>query len=178
MKLFAPMTLLAAVLIQGTALADGLPIQGAFAVTYAATPNTGGVSYCDPTRTVLPVAVEAHGDGFTSLGALSFFLQKGLSPTGAFHGCLLLTAANGDTLTAVYTAQGTAPNSNNFSAATGTLEFIGGTGRFQGATGNAKFTATFANIYPASSFLFGGTTPLQGMAYYVVEGSVSLRGHD
>jgi hypothetical protein len=178
MKLFVPMTLFAAVLIQGTALADGLPIQGAFAVTYASTPNTSGASYCDPTHTVLPIAVEAHGDGFTSLGALSLFLQKGLSATGVFQGCLTLIAANGDTLTAIYTAQGTAPNSNNFSAATGMLVFTGGTGRFHGATGNAKFTATFANIYPASSFLSGGTAPLQGMAYYVIEGSVSLREND
>jgi hypothetical protein len=104
MKLLVSIALMA---LAGSAVAaaEGMPFQGAFAVAYSGTPNTGGVRYCDPTGTVLPVAVEAHGDGFTSLGGLSFSLQKGLGFDGTLHGCLTLTAPNGDTLTAIYLAR-------------------------------------------------------------------------
>jgi hypothetical protein len=54
----------------------------------------------------------------------------------------------------------------------------GGTGRFKGAAGSAKFTATFANFYPASSFLSGAPAPLQGMAFYLFAGTLSLPDHD
>jgi hypothetical protein len=177
MKLLATIAVLTAA-ISGTALAEGMPIQGAFAVAYSGTPNTGGASYCDRTGTILPIAVEAHGNGSTSLGALSFFLQKGIGFDFTLQGCLTLTAPNGDTLTATYTGQESQPNTSNFSSATGMIVFTGGTGRFKGATGSAKFTATFANFYPASSFLSGTPAPLQGMAFYVVEGSVSFPDRD
>ena len=157
-----------------TARAEEQPIHGAFAVTYAGSPNTGGASYCDPTKTVLPIAVEAHGDGYSSLGPLSFSLLKGIGFDGTLHGCLTLTDPEGENLYATYAGIGSAGNANNFSPATGTLTFTGGTGRFHNATGTAKFTAYFANFYPASSFVFGGTAPIQGMAYYVVAGSVSI----
>jgi hypothetical protein len=153
------------------ALADDVPIKGSFAVTYAATPNTGNVAYCGGTP--LPVAVEAHGDGYSTLGPLGFSLRKTLGG-GLFHGCLTLTAPNGDTLTATYDATGGPPNANNFSSASGTLTFTGGTGRFSGASGSAHFTAVFANFYPLSSFVGGTPAPLQGMAFYLVEGTVSV----
>jgi hypothetical protein len=155
------------------ALADGgEPIKGSFAVAFSGTPNTGNVPYCG--GAALPVAVEAHGDGYTTLGPLSFSLQKG-SSGGLFHGCLTLTATNGDTLTATYDATAGPPNPNHFTAASGTLTFTGGTGRFSGATGSAKFTAVFDAFYPLSSFVGGTPAPLQGMAFYLVEGTVSLR---
>ena len=66
MKLLASIAVMA---IAGSvvAVAEGMPVQGAFAVAYTGTANTGRASYCDPTGTILPIAVEAHGDGFTSL---------------------------------------------------------------------------------------------------------------
>jgi hypothetical protein len=176
MKLLASITVMA--FSSAVAVAQGMPVQGAFAVAYSATQNMGSVSYCDPTGTVLPVAVEAHGDGFTSLGALSFSLHKGLGFDGTLRGCLTLTAPNGDTLTGVYTGRSDATNSNNFSPAAGMIAFTGGTGRFKGVTGSAKFTATFANFYPGSSFLSGAPAPLQGMAFYVFEGTLSPSHHD
>ena len=156
-------------------LAYDVPIQASFAVAFSATPNTGNVAYCAGTSG--PIAIEAHGDGFSSLGALAFSLQK--TQAGAlFHGCVTLTTPNGDTLTATYDAAGSAPpNANHFALATGTLTFTGGTGRFTGASGMATFTAVFDSFYPGSSFASGtGTAPLQGVAFYVVQGSLSISG--
>ena len=156
-----------------TVLAYDVPFQASFAVAFSGTPNTDSEGYCGGTAG--PVAIEAHGDGFSNIGALAFSLQK--TQSGAlFHGCLTLTSPDGDTLTAIYDAQGTAPpNANHFSPATGSLTFTGGTGRFNDASGTAKFTAVFDQFYPASSFAGGtGTAPLQGMAFYVVQGKISI----
>jgi hypothetical protein len=164
-------------LVPQTVLAYDVPFQASFAVAFSGTPNTDNVAYCGGTAG--PIGIEAHGDGFSTLGALTFSLQKTQSGP-LFHGCLTLTAPNGDTLTATYDAAGSAPpNANHFSPATGTLTFTGGTGRFHGASGSATFTAVFDQFYPASSFAGGtGTAPLQGMAFYVVQGKMSINGGD
>jgi hypothetical protein len=158
-----------------TTLAYDVPIQGSFAVAFTATSNTSDVAYCGGTPG--PIVIEAHGDGFSTLGALAFSLHK--TQAGAlFHGCVTLTSATGDTLTGTYDATGSAPpNPNHFAPAAGTLTFTGGTGRFTGAIGKATFTAVFDSFYPELSFASGtGTTPLQGMAFYVVEGNLSISG--
>jgi hypothetical protein len=145
---------------------DGKPFKASFAVAFASTPNTGTppVTYCGGAP--LLSVVEAHGDGFSTLGPLGFSLQK-TAGGGLFHGCLTLTAPNGDTLTATYDAAAVAPtNTNHFTPASGTLAFTGGTGRYSGASGTAHFTAVFAGFYP-----FLGA-PVQGMAFYLVEGAV------
>ena len=177
MKLLASIALMT---LAGSVVArsEGMPVQGAFAVAYTGTANTAGASYCDPTGTILPIAVEAHGDGFTSLGGLSFSLQKGIGLDGTLHGCLTLTAPNGDILTAVYKGTQGGMNSNNFAPATGMLVFTGGTGGFKGATGSAKFTATFATFYPELTILAGASEPVQGIAFYVFEGTLSFPAHD
>jgi hypothetical protein len=156
-----------------TVLAYDVPIHASFAVAFSGTPNTDNVAYCGGTPG--PTAIEAHGDGFSTLGALAFSLQK-TQAGPLFHGCVTLTTPNGDTLTATYDAEGTAPpNANHFSPATGTLTFTGGTGRFTGASGSATFTAVFDAFYPGSSFASGtGTAPLQGMAFYIVQGRISF----
>ena len=153
--------------------AHDVPIYASFAVAFAGSPNVDNVSYCGGTAD--PTVIEAHGNGFSTVGPLAFSLQK--TQAGAvFHGCLILTTPNGDTLSATYDAKGTAaPNANHFSPATGTLTFTGGTGVFTGASGSATFTAIFNTFYPASSFVSGtGTAPVQGMAFYVVQGTVSM----
>jgi len=145
-------------------------LNGSFAVAYSITPNTGGLSYCD--GPALPFAIEAHGNGFTFVGPLSFTLVK-TGGGGAFHGCLTLTAPNGDILQATYAGAGIPPNQNNFAFADGTLVFTGGTGRFRNARGNGTWTAVFDNFYVASSILGGGpAVPLQGMAFYEIEGKI------
>ena len=156
-------------------LAEGkVPIEASFAVAFSSTPNTGNVAYCGGTP--LANAVEAHGDGFSTLGALGFSLQK-TGGGGLFHGCLTLTAPDGDTLTATYDAVAGAGNANNFVPATGTLTFTGGTGRFRGASGSATFTAVFDRFYPAIAG-GSGTVPVQGMAFYLVRGKLSISSGD
>ena len=159
------------------AMAAEIAIQGAFATAYTASANTGGASYCDPTNTILPIAVESHGEGFMSLGAVLFTLQKGVTFNGPEHGCATFTAPNGDTLTAVYTGTGGTFDSNNFAPAAGKLVFTGGTGRFKGATGTAKFTATVTIFYPGITFLAGTSAPAQGMAFHVIDGMLSPPDH-
>jgi hypothetical protein len=158
------------------ALADGdvSILKGAFTVAAAATPNTGGVTFCGGRP--LELVGEGHGAGYSTLGGFSVLLQKTLDPgpQGAMHGCLVLTAPDGDTLSAIYDGIEGAPNANNFIAAAGTLAFTGGSGRFEGATGNAKFTAIFDTVYPESSFVGGTSAPLHVMAFYSVDGTVHL----
>jgi len=154
---------------------EGERIRATFTVTYAGIPNTAGASFCGGAP--LALNVEAHGAGSSNFGPLSFSLHKTVDPaTGAAHGCLQLTGANGDTLEAIYDLKLGAPNDHQFALGTdGTLTFTGGTGRFQGASGDAALAAVFANFYPASSFLGGNSNPLQGVAVYTVDGTLSVQ---
>jgi hypothetical protein len=138
---------------------EGLPVRATFAVTAMATPNTSKTTYCG--GPVLDTAVEGHGNGFSAtIGALTFSLQKAVDSSGPnMHGCLTLTASNGDTLNAVYDGTEGPPNANGFIVnAKGTLTFTGGTGRFKGIMGTAHFTAVF----------FAGAFP-QIAAYYSID---------
>ena len=151
---------------------DGRPFHGSFAVTFGTTLNTGAESFCG--GPVLARVIEAHGNGSSTVGNMTFNLIKG-SGGGVVHGCLTLTAANGDVLEATYIiGGGTAPNVRGFAPAFGTLTFTGGTGRFKNATGSASFTSMNIVFYVASSFAGGGpaTAPVQGMAYYEIEGTI------
>ena len=163
------------VLTAGVASAQpGIPISATFNVAFTASPNTGGTTYCGGTP--LAAIVEAHGVG-TSLTVPMFIqVNKTLTPGGAMHGCVTLTMANGDTLNATYEGTIALPDGNNFSPFSGSLTFTGGTGQFRNATGTATFTAWASFFYPTLSFLGGTSLPVQGTAFYLVQGSVSL-GH-
>ena len=138
-------------------------------------PNTAAVAYCGAPPALANV-VEAHGNGFTTAGPLAFTLIK-TAGGGVFHGCLTLTAPDGDVLQATYAGTGIPPNANKFAFAEGTLEFTGGTGRFKNASGTGTWTGVFDNFYVASSILGGGpAVPLQGMAFYEIQGRIR-RGH-
>jgi hypothetical protein len=51
--------------------------------------------------------------------------------------------------------------------------------RFRDARGSTHFSAVFGVTYPASSFAGGTTTaPLQVMAFYSIEGTMSLQDVD
>lgn len=148
------------------------PFNGSFAVAFSGSPNTTGATYCGgPVGTRV---FEVHGTGHTSLGAFSFTLFK-TTGGGLLHGCLTLTAPDGDLLEATYDGSGLAANSNNFSPSSGTLTFTGGTGRFKNATGSATWSAMNDLFYPASSFAGGGpaTAPTQGMAFYMIDGKIN-----
>jgi len=164
-----------AVLVPKGALADeGVPIKGTFTAAASVTPNTEEVTYCG--GPLLGLAVEAHGTGYSTLGPLSFSLRKTIDfSQPAMHGCLILTAPNGDTVDATYDGTEAPPNANNFNTGSGTLTITGGTGRFRDARGSAKFTAVFSGIYAASSFVGGTGAPFQVMAFYSIEGIVLLQ---
>ena len=118
--------------VPGSVLADKQHLQESFAVAFAATPNSAPpVAYCG--EPALDFKVEAHGDGYSTLGALTFFLQKTVGADGAIHGCLTLSTPEGDTLLATYDGKSGPPNANNFATdGRGTLMFSGGTGLFKG----------------------------------------------
>ena len=159
----------------GVASAEGrVPIIATFDVAFTASPNTGGTTYCGGVAQA--AVVEAHGVGTSDLGPMLIQVNKTLTPGGAMHGCVTLTAANGDTLNATYEGTIAVPNPNNFSPFSGSLTFTGGSGQFHNATGTATFTAWASFFYPTISFLGGSALPVQGTAFYLVQGSVSL-GH-
>ena len=87
-----------------------------------------------PTSPVLTAS--ATGEA-THLGFFTRTERLLLNPeTGAFTGSLVFTASNGDKLCARF-AGGFTP----LGTAVGKYRFIGGTGRFEKATGEAAFTA-------------------------------------
>ena len=109
---------------------------------------------------------------------IAFTLYKTISGS-VLHGCLTLTAPNGDTLDATYAGGGMAANAHLFAPSTGTLAFTGGTGRFKNASGSAVWTAQAVVFYVASSWAGGGpaTAPVQGMAFYEMEGTIRGDSH-
>ena len=154
---------------------DGVPFQGAMAVSATVNANTGNAVYCGGAPHSL--AAEAHGNGFTSLGAFTFSFVKTADIPGPMHGCATLTAANGDTLMATYDGTAGVPHGNGFAPATGTLTITGGTGKFLGAKGTLNFTVVFLLEYPGLSFAGGPPAPLAYVsAFYTLEGSLMLRG--
>jgi hypothetical protein len=166
--------LCAAALTPLVALAQpGLQFQGSFSISAEASPNTTGATFCGGPPSNQIVA-QGYGTGFSTLGAFTFTLHKTLNlSTGEYRGCVVLTAADGDTLEATYDL--IQPNStSDFNTASGNLTITGGTGQFSGASGILKTTAVFLNLYPANSFLGGGTAPLQVAAHYVLNGTVSF----
>jgi hypothetical protein len=156
----------------------GVPIRATFSVAYAGTLNTTGASYCGGPG--YQVNVEAHGGGPSTFGPLLFTLHKTVQAAGPLaHGCLQLSTTNGETLNAIYDLDLGAENDHGFAAGSnGKLTFVGGTGRFQGASGTAALGAVFTNIYPASSFVGGTSAPIQGFATYSVNGTVFLPAED
>jgi hypothetical protein len=169
----------AAALVPRRTRADGgLPIRATFSVAYAGTPNTTGASFCGGPG--YEVNVEAHGAGASTLGPMLFTLHKTVQAAGSLaHGCLQLSTPTGDSLNAIYDIDLGAENDHGFGAGSnGTLTFVGGTGRFQGASGAAALGGAFTIIYPASSFIGGTSAPIQGFATYSVDGTVFLPAED
>ena len=72
----------------------------------------------------------------THLGQFTREEHLFLNPDGSFTGTMVFTAANGDELWLDFQGAFTSPTT-----AEGTYTFTGGTGRFEGATGEATFDA-------------------------------------
>jgi hypothetical protein len=145
------------VLMPTSGLAEEYPFQGSITVAFAATQNTSSVSFCG--GPALSYVANAHGVGVSTLGFLSMSLEKTLDAVGPMHGCVTLTALNGDTLSATYDGTESVSDPFGFQFGHGTLTITGGTGRFRGASGEVRFTATFSSI-ETGSYLFEGTVSL------------------
>jgi len=169
-----------AVLCAPTAvLADdhGMPIDGTFAVTLmrpaAPSPVTG--AYCASAG----IPIEAQGIGSVSkLGPLFVTVKKCATVSGlavTYAGTITMTAGNGDTIDATYagTQNNALRDENGFVPFQGTFTIVGGTGRFAGASGTLSFTALAT---PVSTGATAGTSI--GMAYYMVQGTLSPSGRD
>jgi hypothetical protein len=173
----AQLPLCAAVLMPLAAVAQPrFHLQGSFSIAAEASPNKTGATFCGGSPTDEIVA-QGYGTGFSTMGAFTFALHKTLNlSTGEYHGCVVLTDPDGDTLEANYDL--VQPSStSDFNTGRGSLTITGGTGRFSGATGTLKMTAVFLSLYPANSFVGGGAAPLQVAANYIVDGTVSFDRH-
>jgi len=106
---------------------DLVPFKGsATGAVVAVTPDPGGVI----------LTIHASGNA-THLGNYQRIEQLLLNPaTGAVQGTIDFRAANGDHLYVTFVGQFVSPTN-----AVGTYTFVGGTGRFAGATGSAQFDA-------------------------------------
>ena len=115
-------------------------------------------------QTILAAAAVANGAGYSSLGPLSFELQKTLTSPGIMQGCATLKSPNGDALYAALRRNDRWANGEGHASRS-----PDGTGRFLGATGSAKFTSFFVAplsnshnfwrrnppVHPRNGVLFG-----------------------
>jgi len=137
---------------KGAQANEGGPIMGNFTVAFAFITNSNACG-------------EAQGIGGTSnQGTLFLEVQKCLNPAGGlfgtYAGTFTMTAPNGkDSLTGMYSGKNdNAGDAYGFGPFSGKITITGGTGKFEGAQGSARFTAV--------------ASP-NNMAFYSVEGTVS-----
>lgn len=122
-------------LLAGTATAAPTPLKGRFV-------QSGVIA---PSAACQGLANTTSGDGqATHLGRTGWAGTACVSfgPQGIVvrNGQLTLTAANGDQLFATFAASGGPPASDGSFHLDGTFTVVGGTGRFEGATGGGTFT--------------------------------------
>jgi len=106
------------------------------------------------------ILIHLMGDGTaTHAGRYGLVMDLGLDPaTGLAVGQLVLTAADGSTLTATVVGQGTLSNGLFSIAESATI--TGGTGRFAGATGSFDMERTVVEATLVSWGSFDGTISL------------------
>ena len=164
---------------------ENVPINGAFTVQAelitATSACANGDTACTTCVSSAPGAayVDAQGIGDTSAGTVFVYVLKCANPPtpaapfGSYSGTLTTTAPNGkDSLTWAYSGQNdNAGDAYGFGPFSGELTVTGGTGKFDGATGSASFTATGGPFTPGPSANTGMV-----MAFYSVHGNLTLRG--
>jgi hypothetical protein len=166
------------------ALAQNMPINGPFTVTFIGQPadSIPGVSGCTGN-----IWVEAHGIGQTILGPMFFTVTKcynlmNATYAGTFRLCFsdaLCGPNSDDSMSGVY-AGADDPYKGNFPIVFGpfhgTLTVNAGTGRFEGARGTITFTAMSADNIQYNAD--GTPAPVhEGSAYYALRGMLSFRGN-
>ena len=159
------------------------PFKGTLTVQVEAIPTIGGCApgdvSCNTCLSNSNFYIEAQGIGDTSLGTPFVEVLKCLNPTagsfGTYAGTLTTTSPNGkDSLTWAYSGQNdNAGDFYGFGPFSGTLTVTGGTGKFEGASGSATFTAVAGPSSPGPT-----ANSVVGMAFYSVQGKVELREND
>lgn len=162
---------------------EGAPFKGTLTVQVEVIPTIGGCAPGDVNCTTCvgnsSFYVEAQGIGDTSLGTMFGEVLKCFNPTagsfGTYAGTLTTTAPNGkDSLTWAYSGQNdNAGDFYGFGPFSGVLTVMGGTGKFDGASGSATFTAVGGPASPGPN-----ANSVVGMAFYSVHGSLELRDND
>jgi hypothetical protein len=138
---------------------DQVPLNATFATNFSLVPTTTPPDGCHFSVPVTGVGQVSHlGNATTTIQQLVNFCQ--------FQqvGTMTVQGANGDTLTATFTGTSSTIDAQGFLNVDGDIVFTGGSGRFQGASGNAVFHV-FANL---------STFPLQGV--FTFTGSISSPG--
>jgi hypothetical protein len=159
------------------------PFKGTLTVQVEAIPTIAGCAPSDVSCITClgnsSFYIEAQGIGDTSLGTMFGEVLKCLNPTagsfGTYTGTLTTTTPNGkDSLTWAYSAQNdNAGDFYGFGPFSGTLTVTGGTGKFDGASGSATFTAVAGPSSPGPN-----ANSVVGMAFYAVLGSIALRANN
>lgn len=140
---------------------DQVPLQATFGTNFQ---FAAGPDYCHASVPVTGIGQVSH------VGNATVFIEQivGVNNPGcpvlsslSQNGTMTVTGANGDTLTATFTGTYTIDQSGILSAA-GQMVFTGGSGRFQGASGNASFTVV-ANVATLQGlFTFSGSISSPG----------------
>jgi hypothetical protein len=162
---------------------EDTPFKGTLTVQAELIPTIGGCAPGDVNCATCvgnsSLYVEAQGIGDTSLGPMFGEVLKCFNPAagtfGTYAGTLMTTAPNGkDSLTWAYAGQNdNAGDFYGFGPFSGTLTVTGGTGRFDGASGSATFTAVGGPATPGPN-----ANSVMSMAFYSVHGKLELRDND
>lgn len=167
------------------AMAQGMPINGSFTVTFIGQPANGiqGVSGCNGN-----IWVEAHGIGQTSLGPMFLTVQKcynlmNSTYAGTFALCLSDASCgpnSQDSMSGDYAGADDTTYAGYFPIVFGpfhgALTVNAGAGRFEGARGTINFGAmSTQNIQYNPDGTIAGVH--EGPAYYALSGTVSFRGN-
>jgi hypothetical protein len=136
------------------AAGDEVPFKGTLSGTVTVTPIT---------PPILSNLIGGTGDA-THLGRFTVEIPHLVNQaTRVGTGTYVFTAANGDTLTAAFTGQGTVVAPGVLSSADVAV-ITGGTGRFSGATGTFAAVRTFVVATGAITGTFTGTITSPGAA--------------
>ena len=167
------------------ALAQNMPVNGPFTVTFIGQPANSipGVSGCTGN-----IWVEAHGIGQTILGPMFITVQKcydlmNSTYAGTFALCLSDASCgpnSKDSMSGVYAGADDNTYDGHFPLVFGpfhgTLTVNAGTGRFEGARGTITFAAMSADNIQYNAD--GTAVPVhEGSAYYALRGTLSFRGN-
>ena len=145
---------------------DRVRAEGTFSVLYI---YPSAVNYCGSAGGDLAIEAQGIGD-ISGLGPMFLTVKKCFTfSDGTYAGTFTMTAGNGDTLTGTYAGRQEAADENGYGPFQGTLTVKGGTGRFRRARGPLKFMAVAS---PTSVGV--GASTATGMAFYLVQGSMSF----